>query len=96
VREGETVRVQVEGRDPSGGVLALDAAQANGEPLDAIGATFRDRRDGSGELVWRPGFEQAGRYALTFTGTSAGRLETRETVWIEVRDARPGAPVIGE
>lgn len=96
VREGQTVRVQVEGRDPSGGVLALDAVQANGEPLDAIGAVFRDRRDGSGELVWRPGFEQAGRYALTFTGTSAGRLETRETVWIEVRDARPSASGVDE
>jgi hypothetical protein len=68
--------------------LELEAAQADGSALEAIGASFSDRGDGSGVLSWRPGFDQAGSYAVTFTGTSAGRLETRQTIRIEVRDAR--------
>jgi beta propeller repeat protein len=88
VREGQRLVVRVTADDPKGEPLALEAAQADGSALEAIGASFSDRGDGSGVLSWRPGFDQAGSYAVTFTGTSAGRLETRQTIRIEVRDAR--------
>ncbi len=89
VREGQRLVVHVMAEDPEDAPLALDAAQADGSPLEAIGASFSDRGDGSGVLSWRPGFDRAGSYAVTFTGTSAGRLETRRTMRIEVREAQP-------
>jgi len=88
VREGRRLVVRVRADDPRGEPLALEAAQADGSALEAIGASFRDRGDGTGVLSWRPGFDSAGSYAVTFTGTSVGRLETRQTMRIEVRDAR--------
>jgi hypothetical protein len=82
--------IQVMADGPRGSLLALEAALADGSPLEAIGASFYDRGDGSGVLTWRPDFDRAGGYAVTFTGISAGRLETRQTIRIEVRDAGPG------
>lgn len=87
VREGQRLVVRVTTDDPRDAPLALDAAQADGSALEVIGASFNDLGDGSGVLSWRPGFDRAGSYAVTFTGTSTGRLETRQTIRIEVRDA---------
>jgi hypothetical protein len=91
VIEGEQLVVRVSGRASGGAPLALEAAQADGSTLASLGATFTDRGDGSGVLRWRPGFDRAGSYAVTFTGTSAGRLQTRQTIRIEVlaADAEP-------
>jgi beta propeller repeat protein len=90
VREGQLLVVQVMADGPRGSLLALDAALADGSPLETIGASFRDRGDGSGVLSWRPGSDIAGSYAVTFTGISPGRLETRQTIRIEVLGAQPG------
>jgi len=87
VREEQELVVAVRGTDPSGGVLSLSAAQADGAPLEAMGARFVARGDGSGTLWWRPGPSQAGSYAVTITGTSEGRLRTRQSFRIEVRAA---------
>jgi subtilisin family serine protease len=86
VSEGESLVVRVVGWESGGAPLALEAAQADGSPLESLGATFTDRGDGSGVLRWQPGFDRAGSYAVTFTGTSVGRLKTRQTIRIEVRD----------
>jgi beta propeller repeat protein len=94
VREGQRLVVRVTADDPKGEPLELEATQADGSALEAIGASFSDRGDGSGVLSWRPGFDRAGSYAVTFTGTSAGRLKARQTIRIEVRgaDAAGGLP----
>jgi beta propeller repeat protein len=88
VREGQRLVVRVTADDPKGEPLELEAAQADGSALEEIGASFSDLGNGSGVLSWRPGFDRAGSYAVTFTGTSPGRLETRQTIRIEVRNAR--------
>ena len=54
-RWAATAEDPVRGRDPAGGVLALDAAFADGTPLAARGAAFTDRGDGTGVLRWTPG-----------------------------------------
>jgi beta propeller repeat protein len=88
IREGQRLVVRVVAEDRGGIPLALEAAQADGSPLESIGASFSDLGDGSGVLSWRPGFDRAGSYAVTFTGTSPERLQTRRTIRIEVQDAR--------
>jgi beta propeller repeat protein len=81
---GRPLRIAVRGRDPAGGALALTAVFADGTPLDARGASFTDRGDGSGVLRWTPGPGDAGRHIVTFAGRSAGRLTTRTSVQIDV------------
>jgi len=83
-RVGRPLRIAVRGRDPSGGALALDAAFADGTPLAARGAAFRDRGDGSGVLTWTPRPGDTGPHVVTFAGRTAGHLTTRRSARIEV------------
>jgi beta propeller repeat protein len=87
VREGQLLVVPVSGSDPSGGALALSARRLDGGALESLGASFVDRGNGRGELRWRPERGSAGPYALTVTGVTAGRLETRQSFRVEVREA---------
>ncbi|HET9250717.1 MAG TPA: PKD domain-containing protein [Candidatus Eisenbacteria bacterium] len=65
------------------------------------GASFTDHGDGSGTFAWTPGFDQAGSYSLTFTGSSGdGSTNTMQTS-LAVRNrnrgpsADPGGPYTG-
>ncbi len=88
VREGRPLVVRVVARDPYGEPPLLRAAQADGAPLEAIGAAFVDLGDGSGEFRWRPARGQAGEYAVTFVAETARPIATSESIRITVQ---PGA-----
>jgi beta propeller repeat protein len=85
VSVGDDLQIAVRGRDPAGGLLALDAAFADGTPLAARGAAFADLGDGTGALTWTPGAADVGRHVVTFAGRSAGHLTTRTSMQIEVQ-----------
>jgi beta propeller repeat protein len=85
---GQPLRIAVRGRDPSGGALALSAVFADGTPLAARGASFTDRGDGTGLLLWTPRAQDVGRNVITFAGRSAGRLTTRTSALVEVSSPR--------
>jgi beta propeller repeat protein len=83
---GGTLEIAVVGRDPAGGALALGAAFADGTPLEARGASFVDRGDGTGVLTWTPRAADVGSHAVTFAGRSVGHLTSRTSARIEVSD----------
>jgi beta propeller repeat protein len=86
VDEGEWLRVDVAGRDPLGDPVMLDASLVDGTPLAALGAVFEDLGDGRGRLRWRPGYEQAGHYAVRFRLTTVGGLHRSRTLELTVED----------
>jgi hypothetical protein len=90
VREGKRLRIRVRARDADRRALVLRATTADGAPLASLGAGFEDEGNDRGVLTWTPGFDQSGRYAITFSAVAAGGLTTRESVWIEVVDAVGG------
>ena len=89
VREGKRLRFRVRARDADRRALVLRAITADGAPLASLGAAFEDEGNGRGVFTWTPGFDQSGRYAITFSALTAGGLTTRESVWIEVKEAAP-------
>ncbi len=89
---GRPVRIAVRGRDPAGGALALSAAFADGTPLDARGAAFATRGDGTGVFTWTPRAGDAGGHIVTFAGRSAGHLTTRASARIDVVNSPRAAP----
>jgi hypothetical protein len=96
VEEGEPLRVAVRARDPLGDPIALRAERAGGGAVEVLGASFRDLGGGKGALHWTPSYEQSGSYAVTFSATTSARLETSETIRIEVLDVnRPPVAVAG-
>jgi hypothetical protein len=61
------------------------AAEAVGEPgLEALGAVFVDLGGGRGTFSWRPGPDQVGQHAITFSATTPAGLVTRQTIRVEV------------
>ncbi len=80
VVEGEALGFLVQASDPNGTVPYLSAA-----PLPA-GATFTDRKNGSGVFDWKTAPGQAGRYEITFTATD-GKLSASRRAAITVRRA---------
>jgi beta propeller repeat protein len=82
---GRRLRIEVRGRDPAGGALALSAAFADGVPLAERGAVFSDRGDGTGVLRWTPGASDVGSHIVTFAGRTAARLTTRTSARITVQ-----------
>jgi subtilisin family serine protease len=84
VAAGRTLWIQVVARDPLGGPMALRAELADGSDVASVGAGFRADGRGHGWLRWTPTAAQVGAHAFTFTGRSAGRLETQETIRVEV------------
>jgi Subtilase family len=89
VREGQPFVARIEGRDPSGAPMNLDATLADGAALEALGMHFAPRRDGTALLWWRPGRGRAGSYAVVLRGTTQGGLVTRRRLEIEVEAAGP-------
>jgi beta propeller repeat protein len=96
VREGETLVVEVAGRDPLGDPVALSARRANGEALETVGAVFRDLGTGRGELHWQPDFDQAGSRAFHVELTTLGLLRTRRTLRVHVEDVNRAPQVVVE
>ena len=88
VREGASLVVVVQGRDPSGGPMSLAAELPGGFPVERLGMRFRQIGDGPALLSWRPPFRSAGTYTVLLRGTTQGRLVTREALRIEVEDRR--------
>ncbi len=75
---------QMGGADNSRLDLAVETS-AGGDP-DALGVRFRELpgRWARGVFSWRPGRDQVGRHAFTFSGTSPNGLVTRQTIVVEV------------
>ncbi len=68
-------------------ITMVSVVSADGTPvaltasLLPTGATFIDRRDGTGELRWTPALGQSGTYPMTFSGQDAGgHVEIATTV----------------
>src|SRR5262249_2039018 len=91
VREGAALVVLVQGRDPSGGSMALAAELPGGLPVERLGMRFRQIGDGPALLSWKPPPRSAGGYTVLIRGTTRGRLVTREALRIEAVTRRPGA-----
>jgi beta propeller repeat protein len=89
VDEGRWLWVRVIGHDPQGGPLRLSAQLADAGELSELGARFHDTGKDRGFLFWKPDFDQAGEYWITFTGTSAAEVSTRKTIRVRVLDAEP-------
>jgi beta propeller repeat protein len=60
------------------------------QPLSpaALGARLIQRKAGRARLRWRPGSEDPGQYAFTFSAQSRDGLVTRETIAVEVLEPR--------
>jgi hypothetical protein len=80
VREGETLRLPVSASDPDGDAVIVSA------PGLAIENAYFD--EVNGELVFRPSFEQAGSYDVTFEA-SDGSAAVQQAVAIAVEEAEP-------
>jgi hypothetical protein len=93
VREGGYLHIEVAGIDPSGAPMALAAELPGGLPVESLGMRFAQpgRSRSHALLSWRPGEGAAGTYTVLLRGTTAGRLVTRETLEIEVLEARRDA-----
>jgi hypothetical protein len=66
VSEDAILSLAVRASDPDGDPMTLEAA---GLPT---GARFDDQGGGAGQLVWMPGFDQAGSHRVTFKATDMG------------------------
>jgi hypothetical protein len=66
VSEDAILSLAVRASDPDGDRLTLEAASL------PTGARFDDQGGGAGQLVWMPGFDQAGSHRVTFTATDMG------------------------
>lgn len=91
---GERVQIYVLATDPDiGDILKLSARLANGDSIQAIGATFVDSGNGRGVFTWSPAFQQKGVYIIILTVTDSRQQETHEPVAITVKAiSRPFAP----
>jgi len=90
VREGAFLHLIVMGRDPEGEEMQLAAGLAGGAPVESVGMRFLEFGHGFGLLSWRPQRGDAGSYTVELRGTTVGRIVTRETLVIEVEEARHG------
>ena len=94
VQIGERAQIPILASDPDSPALAIDC-----RPLPA-GASFTDRGDGTGEIVWTPGL--SGSYAVTCTvaDDSAPPGMAAEMFLLTAREALPpagaGGPVIDD
>jgi beta propeller repeat protein len=86
---GRPLHVLVTARDPEGAALEWRVTLADGSPVEALGAQFRELARGRGLLSWRPAADQLGSHVLTFSARARSGLETSESMRIEVREA-PG------
>lgn len=90
VREGERLHIHVIGIDPGGAPMALAAELPDGLPVESLGMRFAPIGKNSSRalLSWRPHAGAAGVYTVLLRGTTQGQLVTRETLQIEVQDAK--------
>lgn len=86
VNEGQPLVVIANATDPDATIPAISAS-----PLPT-GASFVDNGNGSAQLSWTPGFNQAGVYPVTFIATD-GSLSDTEIVQITVNNVNR-APVL--
>jgi hypothetical protein len=77
--DGSALRIGVAASARAGGVVALTAT---GVPA---GATFSDRHDNTGELVWTPTAQQAGDHIITFHARTAAGDEDSTHTRVRVR-----------
>lgn len=80
VREGEALRLPVSASDPDGDAVIVSA------PGLALDNAYFDELNG--ELSFRPSFEQAGSYEVTFEA-SDGSAAIQQSVAITVEEAEP-------
>jgi hypothetical protein len=78
--EGGQLVIGLSASDPDGDALSFTAA---GLPA---GASFTDNGDGTAQLAWMPGFDQAGNFPVSFTVTDDGSpvASDSETIAISV------------
>ncbi len=91
VREADSLTVNVTAADPDGEAIA--SLTASGRPA---GATFTvSPGNTAGTLSWRPRFDQAGTYKVTFTAINALSGSDSTTITVENVDRAPvvSAPV---
>lgn len=78
--EGETLTAPVQASDAEGQPLQLAV-----EGLPPF-AEWQESGDGRGNLIFKPNFEQSGRYAITVTATDAGGKSATETFTLTVEN----------
>jgi hypothetical protein len=93
VREGGQLRIEVAGIDPAGAPMALAAELPGGLPVESLGMRFTPQGHAQSRalLSWRPREGAAGTYIVLIRGTTAGALVTRQSLRIEVEEARRDA-----
>jgi large repetitive protein len=84
MREGSDLLFQMEAGDADGDPLVFSAANL------PAGAQFDDQ----GSFSWRPGYEQAGDYVITFTATDPSGLSDSTDVTLRIENTNR-APVLG-
>ena len=78
--EDEEIRIEVSAEDPDGDVISIIMSDAGGLPEYA---EFNDHSNGTADINWTPGLDDAGSYSPTFT-VSDGELTTELTVTITI------------
>jgi subtilisin family serine protease len=109
VREGRRLFIPVRASHGGGAELRLGlevevVGEGQGD-AEALGMQLIDAGGGRGALVWRPGFDRAGEYVVTFEASAEGGLTTRQSIRLEVVEANarprivleaPGSVAIGQ
>lgn len=96
ITAGQSLRFAVAATDPERQPITLTAT-ANGYPLDRLGATFTDHRNGTGIFAWTPSSRHGGTTSLiTVKATDAQRMSAQHVVTVAVTHPalRPGEPEI--
>jgi len=78
--EGKILKFTVNAKDPDGDLLRYSTGRL------PRGARF-DEGEGSRTFTWKPTYDQAGKYPVTFTVSDPDSLTDSETIIIKVNDA---------
>ncbi|MDP8239962.1 MAG: Ig-like domain-containing protein [Candidatus Hatepunaea meridiana] len=84
VDERDTLRMQIHAYDPDGDTLIFEASSEDEVLSELLDSLFTDNGDGTGDLVWTPGYNDEGTYTVTFTVSDLGELVVGEEVTINV------------
>jgi hypothetical protein len=90
VAEDGLLDLRVSAADPDGDALTLEAT---GLPT---GAVFSDNGDGTGELVWMPGFDQAGNHQVMLRATDDGSPPASDTRTVTITVGNVNRPPVLE